>query len=381
MKEREQGILGWVRESGFLLDRVAERYPELNLLKGVQQNPHYHREGDVYVHTKRVCGELLKLPQWDQLTSQDQEMLFLAAAFHDIGKPACTKLQDGRWTSPKHTIVGERVFRAMAYRGASRFKMTFWERERVAKLVRFHGLPAWFWKKKRMDYDLYRAAETVPLGLLYLLAKADARGRISDEPGELEEHGELFADYGKELGIWEKPFDFANAYTRYQYFHKEDLLPGAALFDPTEFDVWMMAGVPLSGKDTWIEKNGGGRPVISLDEIREELGISPKEGSGKVVNLAVSRARALLRNKEPFIWNATNLTQEIRQKLCGLFAGYGARVHMIYLEAPYEELLRRNQIRPRQIPEPVLEKMIDKLEMPETWEGHEVKYIPQADSE
>ena len=141
-----------------------------------------------------------------------------------------------------------------------------------------------------MDYDLIRAAEVVPLRLLYLLAKADARGRISEEPGELEEHGELFADYGKELEIWEKSFDFANTYTRYQYFHKEEMLPGAVLYDNTEFDVWMMAGIPLAGKDTWIEKNGGGRPVISLDGIREELGVLPKDGSGKVVNLAISRA-------------------------------------------------------------------------------------------
>lgn len=379
MGGRNEGILGWIRESGFCMDCLAEKYPELNLLKGVQQNPKYHREGDVYIHSKQVCDELLKLSQWEPLSNQEQEMLFLAAAFHDIGKPACTKLQDGRWTSPKHTIVGEGVFRAMAYRGESRFQMTFWERERVAKLIRFHGLPAWFWKKKRMDYDLIRAAEVVSLRLLYLLAKADARGRISEEPGELEEHGELFADYGKELGIWEKPFDFANSYTRYQYFHKEEMLPKAVLYDNTEFDVWMMAGIPLAGKDTWIEKNGGGRPVISLDGIREELGVSPKDGSGKVVNLAISRARMLLRKKEPFIWNATNLTQEIRQRLCGLFTGYGARVHIMYLEAPYEEILKRNQIRTRQIPEPVLEKMIDKLEMPEPWEGYEVSYKIDGD--
>lgn len=380
MDLQHKGILDWIRESGFSLDRLAERYPELEILKGVCQNPEYHAEGDVYIHTGLVCRQLLKLPEWGKLTGREQEMLFLAASFHDIGKPACTKFEDNRWTSPKHTIVGEKVFRAMVYREADRFGLTWQERELAAKLVRFHGLPVWFWKKKRMEYDLLRAAEAVPLRLLYLLAKADARGRVSREPGELEQHGELFAEYGKELGIWEKPYPFANDYTHYQYFHKEELQPGAQIYDNTEFDVWMMAGLPLAGKDTWIEKNRNQGnfmkgPVISLDEIREELGISPKDGSGKVAALAIEQARKLLRKKEPFVWNATNLMQETRQRLVRLFAGYGARVHILYLEAPYAELLERNQTRKRQIPENVLEQMIDKLEMPESWEGYEVRYL------
>lgn len=383
----QDGILSRIRESGFSLDRLAEEYQELEILRGVQQNPEYHAEGDVYTHTGLVCRQLLKIPEWKSLTEQEQEMLFLAAAFHDIGKPACTKFEDNRWTSPKHTIVGEKVFRAMAYRGADRFGLTWQERELAARLVRFHGLPVWFWKKKRMEYDLLRAAGMVPLRLLYLLAKADARGRISREPGELEEHGELFAEYGKELGVWDRPYPFSNDYTRYQYFHKEDMQPGAQIYDDTEFDVWMMAGLPLAGKDTWIEKNKNAGdsvrgPVISLDEIRAELGISPRDGSGKVANIAIERARKLLRKKEPFIWNATNLMQETRQRLVRLFAGYGARVHILYLEVPYAELLERNQDRERQIPKKVLEQMIDKLEMPEPWEGYEVKYLshtPEGD--
>lgn len=399
MEDQKKGILSWIRESGFSLEQLTQQYPELEILKGVEQNPEYHGEGDVYTHTAMVCDQLLKLPEWNGLTDREQEMLFLAAAFHDIGKPACTKFEDGRWTSPKHTIVGEKVFRAMAYRGAKRFGMTFEERELAAKLVRFHGLPVWFWKKKRIEYDLLRAAEAVPLRLLYLLAKADARGRLSREPGELEEHGELFAEYGRELGIWEKPYPFFNAYTRFQYFQKEDLQPGAQIYDNTELDVWMLSGLPLAGKDTWVKEswNRGNQPigtghegesrvehgtagnymegdVISLDEIRKELGISPKDGSGRVASLAIERARKLLRRKKPFVWNATNLMQETRQRLVRLFAGYGARVHIIYLEAPYEDLLERNRTRERKIPENVLEQMIDKMEMPEPWEGYKVNY-------
>ena len=147
----------------------------------------------------------------------------------------------------------------------------------------------------------------------------------------------------------------------------------AELYDDTEFDVIMMSGLPLAGKDSWIEQNNMKIPVISLDEIRRKNGIPPAKNTGKVVQIALAQAKTLLRQKKPFIWNATNIIQETRQRLISLFAGYGARVHIVYLEAPYQELLDRNQKRARYIPEPVLENMIHKLELPAPWEGFTVK--------
>ncbi|GFI42960.1 hypothetical protein IMSAGC018_00624 [Lachnospiraceae bacterium] len=371
----EGKILEGIRNSDFSLEWLTSRCPELSKLKEVLQNPEYHGEGDVYRHTEMVCRELVKLPDWQKEGKKEQELLFLAAAFHDMGKAVCTKQEDGIWVSPKHTIAGEKDFRRFAYREAKCFDLTFCERETVAKLVRFHGLPLWFLAKGRMEFDLLRAAESIPLRLLYLLSKADVRGRIAQEAGRMEEEVELFADYAKELNVWEGPYAFANPFTKYQYFHKEGLWQGAKLFDDTEFDVILMSGLPLAGKDSWIEKNGRGMSVISLDAIREELGVPPTKGTGKVVQIALTRAREYLRRKEPFIWNATNLIRETRQKLIGLFSGYGARVHLLYLETPYQELLARNRKRARHIPGPVLEEMIGKLEVPASWEAYEVKWI------
>ena len=197
----------------------------------------------------------------------------------------------------------------------------------------------------------------------------------------MTENVELFAEYTKELGVWDKPYRFANFYTRYQYFHKEDLWHEAVLYDNTEFDVILMSGLPLAGKDSWIAKKRKNLPMISLDEIREQLGVSPAKDSGRVVQAALEQAKAFLRKKEPFIWNATNIIQETRQKLAGLFTGYGARVHIVYLEVPYEELLVRNQKRERYIPEQVLENMIRKLEIPAPWEAYEVHYVLNEDGE
>ena len=173
-----QDILSEIRGSNFSLDWLAGHYPELSALKNIPQNPEYHGEGDVYRHTEMVCEKLKELPQWRELQKEEQELLFLAAAFHDIGKAACTKQEDGKWISPKHTMIGEKEFRRMAYREAEQFSLDFHQREMVAKLIRYHGLPVWFWKKQRPEFDLLKAAESIPLRLLYLLSKADVHDEL-----------------------------------------------------------------------------------------------------------------------------------------------------------------------------------------------------------
>lgn len=368
-------ILKEIRGSGFSFRRLSDCFPKLHALKKIPQDLSYHGEGDVYNHTEMVCEKLRALAEWNALSMEEQELLFLAAAFHDIGKIACTRQEDGKWVSPKHTIIGEKTFRQMAYREAARFGLTFDQRETAAKLIRYHGLPVWFWTRPKPESDLLKAAESIPLRLLYLLSKADIQGRIAKDAGQLAEQVELFADYAKELNIWERPYAFANPYTKFQYFQKDGLWHKADLYDDTEFDVLLMSGLPLAGKDSWIEKHGTNVPVISLDELRRQHGIPPTKNTGKIAQLAIGQAKNFLRQKKPFIWNATNIIQETRLRLVSLFAGYGARVHILYLETPYEELLDRNQKRARYIPEPVLEDMIRKLELPAPWEAYSVKNI------
>lgn len=354
-------------------DWLADYCPQLSMLKNIPQDLAYHAEGDVYRHTEMVCEKLTGLCEWRALKKEEQELLFLAAAFHDVGKAFCTKQEEEKWVSPRHTIVGEKVFRRMAYREAEQFGLRFQQRETAAKLIRYHGLPVWFWTKERAEALLLKAAESVPLRLLYLLAKADVQGRITNEPGQMEDQVDMFADYAKELGVWEGPYAFANPYTKYQYFHKEGIWQGAQLYDDTEFDVILMSGLPLAGKDTWIEKYGMGSAVVSLDVIREQLGVPPAKKQGRVVQAALEQAKYFLRRKEPFIWNATNINEEIRQRLVSLSAGYGARVQIQYLEVPYRELLVRNQIRERDIPGNVLERMIQNMELPASWEAYGLK--------
>lgn len=352
-----------------------ERYPELCQLKGVLQEEAFHGEGDVYRHTEMVCQVLTEFPEWSVLSAGEREVLFSAAAYHDIGKKSCTRQEEGKILSPRHALVGEKIFRALVYRENRQFGLDFAQREQAAKLIRFHGLPLWFAEKQRPEAELLKAAESIPLRWLYLLAKADVLGRIADDREALAEQVEWFGEFARELGVWEKPHIFYNSYTKERFFSTEDLGKDAQLYDDRTFDIYLMSGLPLSGKDSWIAEKGGGLPVISLDRLREEMGVSPAKGSGRVALAALEQARGFLRKKQPFIWNATNIIRETRRKLTSLCAGYGARVHILYLEVPYRELLKRNSTRQRHIPEHVLEEMIGKLEVPAPWEAEEVRYL------
>lgn len=148
--------------------------------------------------------------------------------------------------------------------------------------------------------------------------------------------------------------------------------------DSSNEDSWgeviIMAGLPASGKDTWINKNYPNLPVISLDEIREEINVLPSADQTKVVKIAKSRANRLLNSKTPFIWNATSLTPELRKKQIDMFKRKGAKVKIDYLETNLTEALKRNNKRDRTVPPKVVKEMVSRLNPPEIYEADEVSW-------
>ena len=53
----------------------------------------------------------------------------------------------------------------------------------------------------------------------------------------------------------------------------------------------LLCGLPGTGKDTWIRENCPGMPVVSLDEIRREIKVSPAESQGPVAVEARERGK------------------------------------------------------------------------------------------
>lgn len=81
-----------------------------------------------------------------------------------------------------------------------------------------------------------------------------------------------------------------------------------------------------------------------------------------------------MRAKTSFVFNATNITGDMRGKWISLFTEYGAWVKIVYLEVPYNVLLSQNHNREHKVPEKTLTNMIGKLEIPVPKEAHEVVY-------
>ena len=136
-----------------------------------------------------------------------------------------------------------------------------------------------------------------------------------------------------------------------------------------------MSGLPGTGKDTWIQENCPDLPMISLDEIRKELKISPTDNQSKVVEIARERARELLRKKQTFVWNATNLSPMVRKKQIKLFTQYQASVKIVYLETDWQEQLRRNGSRKDAVPEVAICYMMEELVLPEAKEAQRVEWF------
>ena len=102
----------WQLDWPALLDRL----PMLRALAGCPQDPVYHAEGDVLVHTRLVVEALVASAEWRALPQAARAILFAAALLHDAGKPARTAIEpDGRVVSPGHALAGARLARALLY--------------------------------------------------------------------------------------------------------------------------------------------------------------------------------------------------------------------------------------------------------------------------
>ena len=358
-------------------DALSARFDWLADMAAVPQDAEWHGEGDVLTHTKMVAAELFRLPEYQELDEQAQHILFAAALLHDVEKRSTTTTEerDGktRIISPRHAKKGEHTARQILYCDLA---APFAVREAVAKLVRWHGLPLWAIEKPQPEHAVIAASLHTDTRLLAILAKADALGRICPDTAELLERIALFQALCEENRCWGAPYPFADKHTRYHYLNHPDSTPDYHPYDDFACTVYMMSALPGSGKDTHIAQCFPKLPVLSLDDIRRAHRIDPadKKAAGHVIQLAKEQARQYLRDRQDFVFNATNLTRELRGKWTSLFADYRARIHIVYLEVPWPQLLRQNKQREHSVPEAVIRRLLGKLEIPGYDEAHEVEY-------
>ncbi len=355
--------------------------PYYNDMQNTPQEAKWHQEGNVLVHTKMVCEQLIKLNEYKMLSKVQKLEVFLATLFHDIGKIKCTKLIEGEITSPNHAIIGSLMLREYLWKelhlSGTKDYQNF--RETICLIVKYHTNPIYVGKdsnekrviKMSINNEL---AKDFTLELLSIVSKADILGRISNDTEEQLLYLERFIHIANSLRCFQKSFNFTNDLTKFKYFRSNNIHYTDELYDNMQNEVIILVGLPGTGKDTYIKDNFD-LPVVSLDEIRRLNKLNNSDEQGIVFNIAKEEMKKYLRNKQSFVFNATNTHQINRQKIINLFVNYNAKIKMIFLETSWKENIIRNNNRKKVVNISIIEKMLSNLDIPENYESYIVEWI------
>ena len=197
--------LEWLRKLGAL----EKLFPEIHSLIEVPQDPEWHPEGDVFVHTQLAVDRARELI--DDLPYPRQVTVMLATLAHDFGKPATTQMLDGRWRSRGHEEAGVPPSESFLNRLNVHTIEGYHVRSQVIALVREHLKPGEFYKKRDEvgDGAFRRLARRCEPDLLYRVAKADSLGRNAEWVPRDKWYGaeaqEWFLQRTKELEVQQRP--------------------------------------------------------------------------------------------------------------------------------------------------------------------------------
>ncbi len=193
--------LQWLHKLGVL----PKLFPEIEALREVLQDPIWHPEGDVFVHTCLVVDRARELI--DELPYAKQVTVMLAALAHDFGKPATTEFLEGHWRSRGHEEGGVAPTEAFLERLNVHTLGGYDVRSQVIALVREHLKPGEFFNKREEvgDGAFRRLARRCEIDLLYRVAKADSLGRnapwVPPEKQYDAEAQEWFIQKARELAV------------------------------------------------------------------------------------------------------------------------------------------------------------------------------------
>lgn len=179
--------------------------PPIAALRGVPQDPVWHPEGDVFVHTLKVLDCAAGLA--GSLSDEGSEVLLWAALCHDLGKPETTTTEDGRIRSLRHEQAGARITRVWL----ESLRLPRRRVRAVEGLVRHHLAPSQLVSGgagprayRRLARRLAEAGLTVVD--LERLARADHLGRTTEAARRgVYEAGPRFLDAARAAGVESGP--------------------------------------------------------------------------------------------------------------------------------------------------------------------------------
>jgi tRNA nucleotidyltransferase (CCA-adding enzyme) len=173
-------LAGYLAQAGWLV-----HFPEIDRMREVPQDPEWHPEGDVAIHTMFVLDQAARIAERDHCEGDDRAVLLFAALAHDFAKPATTALRerDGRmrWTAWGHEPAGGPLARAFLNRIGIKSSIT----DQVVKLVENHLVHSSIGHDVTPRAVRRLAVRLAPASIAQLirLIEADASGRPPRPPG------------------------------------------------------------------------------------------------------------------------------------------------------------------------------------------------------
>jgi tRNA nucleotidyltransferase (CCA-adding enzyme) len=172
-------------------------YPELHAMIGVPQDPEWHPEGDVWIHTLHCMDAYAR----ERVGDRDEDLIVgLAVLLHDIGKATTTKKEakDDRWHAYGHEEESFNLAPRFLAQITNEKKLI----EAVFPLVRWHGQPFELFRAKAGDAAVRRLAQKViRIDRLIRVDIADRKGRPPLWPGEASPQGLWLAERAQALQL------------------------------------------------------------------------------------------------------------------------------------------------------------------------------------
>lgn len=163
-----------LKETGWM-----RHFPEIAALDGLPQEPEWHPEGDVLVHTGHCLDALVGLDSWQEGAPDRRRMLSLAVLAHDFGKAGTTKQAERRgrlrWTSPEHEAAGGPLAEIFLQRIGAPLELITYVRPLVMNHLLHHDGPAEY--RDTTVRRLARKIAPATLDDLIAVMRADHLGR------------------------------------------------------------------------------------------------------------------------------------------------------------------------------------------------------------
>ncbi len=191
---------------------IIEKYfPEIHVLKDTPQEPAWHPEGNVWIHTLMVMDQAAKLARQPErnLSEADRLTVLLGALCHDLGKATTTGEIQGRIRSHGHEEAGEAPTRQFF----QKFNFGNDLEDQAVRITKDHLKTTRYWmmlEKGEVTEEQYanilrrllRRLDSVSVEIYLAVTEADKRGRgLPNAQTEPYTEGEVFRSTLKKFDL------------------------------------------------------------------------------------------------------------------------------------------------------------------------------------